>query len=86
MSVMHIGKMRVRMRDRRMHMPMRMRFVAFVGEIVLVPMMLVVHVRMRVLHPVVRMFVFVPLAHMQGDTDRHQHCGDPERDMRPLGP
>src|SRR5215469_8787690 len=54
MPVMHIGKMLVRMRDRRMHVAMRMRFIAFVRKIVLVPMMFVVHMRMRVLYPVVR--------------------------------
>src|ERR1700754_2250105 len=86
MPVMDIGKMRVRMRDRRMHVTMRMRFIALVRKIVFVPMMLVMPMRMRVLDPVVRMFVLVTLAHMQDDADRHQHRGDPECDMRPLGP
>jgi hypothetical protein len=44
----------------------------WVGGIVRVPMMLVVHMRMVVLHRFVQVLMLVPLCEMQPDACRHQ--------------
>lgn len=47
-------------------------------------MMLVVNMRMIVLHRFVSVLMFVPLAHVKPNSDRHQSRGDDERCRRPL--
>lgn len=47
-------------------------------------MMLVVNMRMLVVHRVVSMLVFVPLANVKPHSDPHQSRGDNERCRRPL--
>ena len=86
MPVMHVGEMCVRMRDRKVNMGVRVRLVAGPGKVVLVPMMRVMHMPMRMLEPLVRMLVLVPLAHVQPYAEHHQRGGDPERRAGRLRP
>lgn len=78
MTMMHVRKMRVRMRNGQVHMRMRMRFVARIVEVVRMLMMFVVAVPVRVLEPFVRVRMHVPLAHVQPDTQRHQGGSGPK--------
>lgn len=77
MPVMNVRKMRVAVRDRQMHVRMRVRFIAVIRKVACVLMRVVVP--MPMLEPLVRMRVFVPFAHMQPDTERHQRGRDPAR-------
>ena len=67
--VMGIRVMRVRMDERRVAVPMRMRLR---GGLVAVPMVLVVLMPMLVLHGFMGMFVVMSFGHMQIDAQRHQ--------------
>jgi hypothetical protein len=82
MAMVNVREMRVTVRDRQMRVRMRMRFIAIVRKVVRVLMMFVMPMPVRMLEPLVRMFVFVPFAHMQPDAERHQRGRDPERDGR----
>lgn len=64
MPVMNVRKMRMAVRNRQMHVRMRVRFVAVIREVVRVLVMFVVPMPMRMLESLVRMRVFVPFAHM----------------------
>ena len=83
--VMNVRKMRVAVRDRQMHMRMRVRLVAVVRKIVRMLVMFVVPMPMRVLEWLVRVRVFMPFANVQPDPERHQHGRDPERRGRQRG-
>lgn len=84
--VMNVRKMRMAVRDRQMHVRMRVRFVAVVRKIVRMLMMFVMPMPVRVLEPLVRMRVFMPFANVQPDAERHQRGSDPERGGRQCGP
>lgn len=56
-------------RDRQMHMRMRVRFIAVVRKIVRMPVMSIVPMPMRVLEPVVRMGVRVSFAQVPPDAE-----------------
>ena len=82
MTVMNVGEMRMRVRNGQMDMRMGMRFVAAIREVVPMSMMFVVAMPVNVLQQIVSMLVLMPLAHMQPNAQRHQHCGTPEKHGR----
>lgn len=76
-AMMDVRVVRMGVDHRRVNVPMRMRLTPIPREIVRMPVMLVVHVGMRVLLPLVGMRVLVPLRDMQPHAGRHQGaCGD----------
>ena len=78
MAMMQIRKMRVRMRHRFMPVWMGMRLAVIALEIVGMLVMLVMRVQVFVFQYLVLMQVFVTLADMQPDPERHQAAGTPE--------
>ena len=75
---MYIGV--VGMAVHELFMPMRMdvRFCPVPGEVVDVPMMRVVAVRVRMLHRFVHVFVLVSFTDVQPHAQRHRGAGRPE--------
>ena len=69
-----------------MHMGMRVWLITGIGEVVFVLVMFIMTMPMRMLEPLVRVLMFVPLADVQPDTQRHQGRGDPEGQVRQFGP
>lgn len=74
--VVQVRKVGMRMHEFAVLMPVTVRFRD--RSVVLVPVMLVVDVNVFVRHWRVPMFVIMPLAHVQPDTDRHQQARDSE--------
>ena len=70
--MMDVGEVRVTMREGFVPMAMRMRFGAVPLEIVRVPMVVVMPMRMDVVDGVVQMLVLVDFGHMQPDANGHQ--------------
>jgi hypothetical protein len=77
--VVDVRIVRVPVRQRRVPVRMHVRLAAIPGEVVRVLVVLVVTVRMRMLEKLVRMLVFVPLAHVQPDARAHEKGSDPEQ-------
>ena len=84
--MMHVGVVRVAMRDRYVAVRMRVRLHAVPREIVFVLMVFVVLVRVSVLERLVRVRVVVTFAHVQPDAERHQREREPEGEHRALRP
>ncbi len=72
--VMHVGDMRVRMAQAAMLVRMRMRLAGRVAGLVRVPMMLVMHVGVRMGGRLVHVLMLVVFGQMQPHADRHQHA------------
>ena len=70
--VMHVRHMRMGVLQPAVRVGMGVRLPRRIAGAVRVPMMLVVHVRMGVLHRLVDVLVLVPLGQMQPDAERHQ--------------
>ncbi len=77
-AVMDVRIVGVTVLQRSMHMRMVVRFFAVPWKAVVVMVMLVVAMTMLVCKGLVRMFMRMPLAHMQPDTQGHQCTGQPE--------
>lgn len=67
MAMVDVRVMRVLVRQHFMPVRMYVRLISIPGEVVRVLVMLVVTMTVRVLQRFMRVFVFVPLAHMQPD-------------------
>src|SRR5512145_1807628 len=80
---MNIGIVRMRVRDGLVPMRMDVRLAAVPFEVMLMPVMLVVRMRMGMGQRLVRMPVLVPLGEVQPDAAAHERRSDPER--RPCG-
>jgi hypothetical protein len=65
-----------------MHMGMRVWLITDIGKVVLVLVMFIMTMPMRMLKPLVRVLMFVSLADVQPDTQRHQGRGYPEGQVR----
>ena len=76
---MQVRVMRMRVHEPRMPVRMRVRFGPIPGEIVLVPVVLVVDMRMSMFERLVRMLVLVALGKVQPDAEPHQAGGDPKQ-------
>ena len=79
MPVMHIGEMRMAVRDGRMPVRMRMWLHAVPREVVCMAMVFVMHMPMGVIQRLMRVQVFVPLGQVQPDAHAHQRGRQPER-------
>jgi hypothetical protein len=71
-AVMQIGIVRMTVYQGRVTMPVRMRLSGRIIRTMLVPVMLVVHMSVLVLHSFVRVFVGMTLCQMQIDANGHQ--------------
>jgi hypothetical protein len=78
MAMMNVWEVGVGMGNRQVVMGVRVRLVTAVRKVVFVLVMLIVAVLVRVSQRFMRMLMLMPLAHMQPDSQRHQHCCDPE--------
>jgi hypothetical protein len=70
--MMHVGIVRMRMDQRLMRVRMAVRPFSVPGEVVCVPVVLVVNMRVRVLLMLVRVQMFMPLRDVEPDTRQHQ--------------
>ena len=70
--MMHVGIVRMRMNERLMHVRMGVRLVSTPDEVVRVPVVLIVNVRVRVLLTFVRVQMVMSLADVQVDAGQHQ--------------
>jgi len=77
--MMDVREVRMRVHDHAVFMRMAVRLLAGPREVVPMLVMLVMTVTMLMLERVVFVCVFVTLAQMQPDADRHQAAGNPER-------
>ncbi len=77
-SMVDVRHMLVRMRCRFVCVLVGVRLAAVPSEIVRMPVMRIMNMRMRVLERSVRMLVPMPFGEMQPDPDGHQDSGDPE--------
>src|SRR5436853_4098057 len=72
MPVVHVGRVRVCVPQRRMPMEMRVRFAGRVERAMVMTMVLIVHVRVGVRRGLVHMLVFVMFGQVQPYANRHQ--------------
>ena len=77
--VMDIRIVRMSMRQQRMHMAVRMRFIRVARKLVGVLVMFVVAMPMRVRQGIVDVFVIVPFGQVKANAARHEGKRDPER-------
>jgi hypothetical protein len=77
-AVVEVGVVRMAVHQPPVPVSMRVRLAAVPRDIVRVPVMGVVHVRVGVLHRLVDMIVRVPLREVQPYAERHEAGGDPE--------
>lgn len=77
-AVMDVREVRVAVQQWRVHMRVAVRFFAVPWKVVAVLVVLVVAMTMLVCEGLVRMFMRVPFADMQPDTQGHQCTGQPE--------
>jgi hypothetical protein len=84
MSMMNIGKVRVPMAQPAVRMLVSVRLPPVPLEVMLVPMMLVMHMSMCVRKRLVDMLVLVALGNMQPNTERHTRRRQPESDSTRL--
>jgi hypothetical protein len=78
-AVMNVGKMRVRVGNRRVLMWMGVRFFPIPFKVVRVPVMLVVSVSMVVSKRLVSVGMLMPLTDMKPDSQSHERSCNPER-------
>ena len=83
--VMDVGEVRMRVHHHVVFMRMAVRLLAVPWGIVCVMVMLVVTMAMLVLERFVFVRVFVALAQVQPDADRHQAASNPERQAGSFG-
>lgn len=76
--MMQIWEVRMRMDQWVMTMLVTVRFAWRVVRPMLVLVVVIVNVAMAMCHPLVRVFVLVPLLDMQPDTCSHKHRGSEE--------
>ena len=86
MSMVNVREMCVRVGNGQVHMGMRVWLITRIDKVVFVLVVFVMTMPMRMRQPLVRVLMFVRLAHVQPDTQRHQGRADPERQMRQFGP
>src|SRR5262245_59928023 len=79
---MHVGRMRMGVREPAMGMRMGVRLTRRIGGAVLMLMVLIVRVRMGVGPGVMDVPMLMVFAHMQPDTDAHQNAGQGELDRQ----
>ena len=79
--VVQVGVVRMRVHQRCVPVVVRVRLTPVPAEIVSVPVMRVVGVRMLVIHRFVRMLVRMVLGHVQPYAGGHQCRGDSERSV-----
>lgn len=70
--VMHVRDVRVTMLQRLVPMSVGVRLAGWIVRCVVVLMVLVVHMRVRMLHRLVHMLMLVTLGKMQPDADGHE--------------
>jgi hypothetical protein len=75
MAVMDVGKVRVTMPQSGVHVPVRVRLPRWLGAIMAVLVMLVMHVPMLVGHLLVPMLVLVALRQMKPNAEGHEGTG-----------
>jgi hypothetical protein len=78
MRMVHVGYVRMRVPHRGVLVKMRVRLTWRVGSSMPVLVMLVVHMRMRMAHHLVNMFMLVVLGRVQPYAYTHQTAGDCE--------
>ena len=83
--VMDVGKVRVTMPQLRVDVPMRVRLPRWLGAVMAVLVVLVMHVPMLVGHLLVPMLVLVALRQMKPDAESHEGtgCNDLDRHRFP---
>lgn len=86
MPVMDVGKVRVRVSDRRMLMRMRVRLFTVPIKIMRMLVVLVVPVSMVMVQNLVSVRMFMPLTDMKPDSQSHERRGNPERQRWHFGP
>lgn len=75
-----VGEMGMLMHYYFVLMPVLVRLVAFPIEVMVMPMMLFVNMRVTVLHRFMPMFVLMVFGQVQPHPPTHQRCCEPERD------
>ena len=86
MAVVNVRVVGMLVRQHFVPVRVRVRFVPVPGEVVRVLVMLVVAMPMRVLQRFVGVFVLMPLAHVQPDTEGHERRGAPKERARHFRP
>lgn len=74
-AVVQVGIVRVAVDEPRVPVPVRVRLARRIVGAVRVPVVLVMHVRVLVLHRLVHMLVLVPLGEMEPDAEAHEPAG-----------
>ena len=85
-SVVHVRKVRMSMRQHGMAMRMRVRFAPVPGEVMVMAVVFIVYMPMRVVQRLVCVFVLVPFADMQPHAKSHQAGREPEGPFGRLWP
>ena len=80
--MMQVRIVRMTVDEPSVSMSVCMRLFAVPGQVVLVLMMRVVRVNMVMLARLMRMLMFVPLAHVQPNAKCHEQRGNPEKQAR----
>ena len=80
MPVMDVGKVRVTMPELGVHVPVRVRLPRWLGAIMAVLVVLVMHVPMLVGHLFVAMLVLVALRQVKPDAEGHEGTGSNDLD------
>lgn len=83
-AVVDVGVVRMAVHQRLVPMPVGVRLTYRVLRVVRVPVVLVVHVQVLVLHPLVVMLVLVALGDVQPNAHRHERRTAPDEHRRPL--
>ena len=77
-NMVHVRRMRMGVAHRAMLMEVRVRLARRVERAVRMLMMLIVHMRVRVRHRLVSVFMLVPFGEMQPYSRRHENARDDE--------
>ena len=83
MTVVDVGKVRMFVAYRLMHMPMRVRLTTVIRS-VLVLVMFIVDVPVMMGKGLVRVIMYMALGKVKPDTDPHHHRSDPKKQRRLL--
>ncbi len=76
--VVHVRYVSMLVHDPLVAMPVRMRLAGWIVRSMRVPMVLIVHVRMAMLHGFMDVFVLMALGQVQPDTEAHEQAGNDE--------
>ena len=79
-AVMQIRVVRVAVPQRNVAVPVDVGFASVPFESMLMPVVLVMHMRVRVLHLLVGVLMLVPFREVQPDAGGHEQRGNPERE------